>query len=153
MDESAEIAISTIQDLLDGCEREIEANDNHILSLQEVNDGLKQQAKTFEKTLAILREKFGVKNATPDLVAELQPGRYSDMGLNEAVMDVISRFGNPPGLTANDILSFLHREGFKSDAKKPYYSVYGVARDLVAKDKIAVSDNGEQKLFMRKQPF
>jgi hypothetical protein len=58
------------------------------------------------------------------------------------------------GMKVGEILKHLESEGYTSKAKKRYYSVYGVARDLADQKKIRkVEKEGGEKLFIKNQPF
>jgi hypothetical protein len=61
---------------------------------------------------------------------------YSDVTLTLAILDVINRKGEHPGLSVKEIMEHLKAGGFKSEAKEFYSSVYVTASRLVEQGKI-----------------
>jgi len=80
-------------------------------------------------------------------------GKYSNMSPTLAILDVVQKHGNPPGLLVPDIIAKLAAEGFKSKAEQLYSVVYAISQRLVKQDKIREGRRDGKRAFMRKEPF
>jgi len=153
MDDAAEYAIAALTEMLEDKQHELKQNDGQVASLQEKSELIKGEVKALEKTIEMVRERFMNPELPNTSTNGKTNGKYTAMTLSKAVVDVVERFGESPGISASQILQYLEREGFKTEAKKPYYSVYGVARDLVERKQINEGERDGKKVFIKKQPF
>jgi hypothetical protein len=77
-------------------------------------------------------------------------GKYSKRSLTDSILDVVNTWGSPPGLLTPEIIAKLQAEGFRSDAKKFYASVYSIAVHLSADGRILNGKKDGKRSFMRK---
>jgi hypothetical protein len=87
-------------------------------------------------------------------VAADQPaliGKYTKMKLTPAVLDVLETTGAAPGLFVPEVIGKLRAEGYKSNVKNLYASVYAVALRLVKDGKAREGKKDGRRTFMKKE--
>ena len=151
MDEDAEMALNTLESLMEHKRSEIKRNQGHIESLEDENEMLGGQVKALEEATEQVREAYG-KNDIPDSQTPALIGKYAKSTLTEAILDVVTIHGLHPGMLVPEIMEKLKSEGFKSEAKKPYASVYALAQSLAERGKIREGKKDGKRSFMRKNP-
>jgi hypothetical protein len=138
--------LEKLEELRDGRIATIKGHKGHIESLEGEIDRLEGEVRGLELAIKLCSEgQPSEANHTPALI-----GKYADMGLTDAVLDVVKTAGNPPGLTPREIVSILEAEGFKTQSKDLYNSVYPVAMGLAEQDKIEEGKKDGKRCFMRK---
>jgi len=152
MEEHAEMALATLEELRDDKLAEIKGNQGHIVSLEDENHMLEGQVKVLEEAISQVKARYG-KNGVPTDQTPALLGKYAKMGLTDAILDVVTTRGAPPGLIAPEIITALETEGFKNKAKEFYPSVYAVAMNMVKRGKIKEGKKDGKRTFMRKQSF
>lgn len=100
--------------------------------------GLEIALRLFKKT------EPDAANGTPALI-----GKYSAMGLTEAIEDAVNTRGTAPGLTARELVDALESEGFKTKSKDLYNSAYPVAMGLVEQGRIASGIKNGKRSFVK----
>jgi hypothetical protein len=147
MDDASQKAIDTIGELIEERLNAVARNEEHIGSLEDENGRIKGEIRGLELAAKL----FDARYTEMPLGALAPVGKYTNMSLTDSVFDIIQTEGTPPGLTGSAIIRYLNEGGFKSQAKDPYTSTYGVAMGLVKQGRIREVRNKEEKrLFMRK---
>jgi hypothetical protein len=78
------------------------------------------------------------------------PANYARTGLQDAVLDIVNKFGTPPGLVVTEILQRLKDSGYVTGATEMYSSVYTTCSRLQRKGRITGSERDGKKSFIRK---
>jgi hypothetical protein len=123
----------------------------HIVSLEDEISALQEQIKGLETAIDILQKDGHSTNSSAPAPVKL-PTRpiYSKMRLTDAILDVIQKGGDSPGLFAQEIAEKLKSGGFTSKADSFYQSVYGVAFALMKKDRIREGKREGKRSFVRR---
>lgn len=127
--------------------QEIEMHRGHIGSLEDAIAQLEGQVKGLEKALEIF-QKEGL--APKENGQQKPPDRYALMTLTPALLDVIQREGEPPGLLPSEIATKLKEGGFQSNAENLYQSVYSVAMNQFKKGRIRECQKAGKRAFLRR---
>jgi hypothetical protein len=118
---------------------------NTIASLQDELANAEAQIIGIDESIKELSGGTPPMESTPPLI-----GKYAKMGLTPAILDVLENAGDPPGLSAPEIMERLKAEGFKTTAKNLYASVYSVSLGLVEAGKAREGKKDGRRTFMKK---
>src|SRR5438093_1757842 len=128
------------QEMIEKCKSQIANLEYEMQQLTAQIDGLDEAIKTLIE-----------EHQKPEVPSLTGLGRYSKMMLTEAVADVIARFGTHPGLLVPMIIEKLKAEGFQSNGKELYSSVYVTGLRLIKQGKAVEGKTNGKRSFMRKQ--
>jgi len=141
--------IEQIKEWIEEREAKIKGNEGHIVSLQDENEQWKAEITGLGLALKLFRESEPQPgNGTPALI-----GKYANMGLTDAILDVVNTAGKLPGMTVREIVDALIAEGYKNKSKDLYNSVYPIAMGLVIQKRLAEGEKDGKRTFVRKVPI
>jgi hypothetical protein len=136
----------TLEELIEERAAKIKSNQGHIVSLQDEIEVWQAEIRGLEMAVKVCNGGESTShNGTPPLI-----GKYAKIGLTDAVLDAVQTYGVQPGLTARELVDKLKSEGFKTESKDLYNSVYPVAMGLIEQDRIKEWRKDGKRTFMRK---
>jgi|ERR1700677_1863142 hypothetical protein len=143
-------------DLLEQLETERDARLDDIkkhrvqIELLQVHIGkLEGEVKGLNTAISIFAKNADVELDKPEEVKVSKiPSRYSLITLVPAILHVIQHYGEPPGLSASEIVDRLIHGGFKG-GDNLYQSVYSVAMSQVKQGRIKEGMKEGKRSFMR----
>jgi len=144
-------AIEKLMVLRDGKAKEIMNLENEIKGLQASLNEAAWELKGIDASIQTVGRNGASHRSEPALPESSGPGRYANVSLSPAILDVINTSGDPPGLLVPEILEQLRDQGFKSQARELYSTVYAAAYRLVKLGQIGESKRDGKRSFIRKE--
>ncbi len=137
--------LKKLEELVERYSNSLSATRNEIESLEKRASLIGSKIETLRE---VMKEIAAVDSKGKSVLVGI--GKYSNMPLSKAILDVVNLWGTPPGLLTPEVMTKLQAEGFQSRAKKLYASVYSVAQSLVKSGKIDQGERDGKRSFMRK---
>jgi len=130
---------------------EIKGHKGHIESLQGEVGRLEGEVRGLDMAIEICNREMKGSSAAPALKPAPQTGgKYADKKLTEAMMDILQSAGLSPGLNMGQIEDILIKNGYKTNAKSLYSSIYTIARRLARQGTIREVRMGDARVYTKK---